>query len=272
MRFLFCLISIVFTLPTSATTIKILSEDSFPPYSYIENKKVVGLSVEIITAAFASQNIKVTFEGVPFSRCLAKIKSGLGLGCFNSTYDPTALDSLIFPKYPLAIVKAVALTHIDNLGAKVNKVHDLQGSTVVITLGYSYGPEFDYDKKIEKHYANSDSNVMKVVSTKRTRYGVLNLLTYHFLRQSQPYSVTSKIKNMGPIGTGGLYVMFGRRHKEGEKYARLYDKGMQQIIKSGKYEQILKKWGQRLGISREELQALSAKNPDPFREGSDKDY
>lgn len=270
MRFVYFLISLLLSFYAQATTssITLLAEDSFPPYSYVENKQAVGLSIDIIRAAFASQNIKVQFESVPFSRCLAKIQSGLELGCFNTTYDPTALDTLIFPKYPLAIVKAIALTHVDNKNVKISKISDLQDSEVVITLGYSYGPEFDYDKRIKKNTASSDVNVIKVVANKRSRYGVLNFLTYRYLRHYIPDSIANNVRDAGPIGTGGLYVMFSKRNPQGEKYAHLYDQGMQNIINSGKYDQILKTWGQKLGLNKDDLLHLSAKNPDPLREPS----
>ncbi|WII70536.1 transporter substrate-binding domain-containing protein [Bdellovibrio sp. 22V] len=265
--FLLCCLFLSNTIPalSFAETIKILSEDDFPPYSYMEKGTLKGLSVDIIRAAFKEQNIDVTFEGVPYSRCLTKTQNASELACFNSTYDEKMTNVLIFPKSPLVVISAVAITHRDNtLGPKVRQISDLHGQKVVLTTGYSYGP-FDYDTKIDKHFANSDANVLKIVANKRATYGVINILAYYYHAKQTDPKTRDALKISGPIGSGGLYVMFSKKHRQGAKYAQEFDEGMKKMLTSGKYEKILDQWGDLLGMSPAELNEISAKNKDPLR-------
>lgn len=248
-----------------AEAIKLLAEDSFPPYSSGQGKQVEGLSVDIVRSAFRTQNIEVQFEAVPFSRCLAKVQGGSELGCFSTTYDPTTLNVLIFPEHPLVITSAIAIAHKDSTEGKVGAVSDLEGKKVAVTNGFSYGAEFDYHPKIEKQFVSSDSNVLKLVAGKRVSHGVVNFMTYYYLLGKQAESVRKNLKVLGPIGTGGIYLMFSKQHAQGEQMARKFDAGMESLIRSGEYEGILKKWGEKFGLSLNDIRHMSAIHKDPLR-------
>lgn len=248
-----------------AEVLKLLAEDGFPPYSSGQGNKVEGLSVDIVRSVFRTQHIEVKFEAVPFSRCMAKVQAGTELGCFSTTYDPTMLNVLIFPDYPLLITSAIAIAHKDSTEGKVDEVNDLEGKKVAVTNGFSYGPEFDYHPKIEKQFVSSDSNVLKLVAGKRVSHGVVNFLTYYYLLGKQTEIVKKNLKVLGPIGTGGLYLMISKQHPLGEQTARKFDAGMDSLIRSGEYEGLLKKWGEKFKLSLNDIRYMSATNKDPLR-------
>ncbi|UXR65132.1 transporter substrate-binding domain-containing protein [Bdellovibrio bacteriovorus] len=259
------------TTSAHAEVIKILAEDSFPPYSSGQGKQVEGLSADIVRSAFRTQNLEVQFEAVPYSRCLAKVQAGSELGCFSTTYDPTMLNVLIFPEHPLVITSAIAIAYKDSPEGKVSSVSDLEGRKVAVTNGFSYGAEFDYHPKIEKQFVSSDSNVLKLVAGKRVSHGVVNFLTYYYLLGKQTESVRKSLKVLGPIGTGGIYLMFSKKHPQGEQNAQKFDAGMESLLRSGEYEGILKKWGEKFGLSLSDIRHMSAIHKDPLRVPSKKE-
>jgi len=68
-------------------TVLLGAEDDWAPYSSAtpDRRTVEGLAPELVTAAFDTQGVHVTFKVLPFARCMLHAERGLVAGCFNAT-------------------------------------------------------------------------------------------------------------------------------------------------------------------------------------------
>jgi polar amino acid transport system substrate-binding protein len=60
-------ISLLFLTPAEAAEIKIVTED-FPPYNYVENGVIKGISTEVVQAVLKETGIKAGIEAYPWAR------------------------------------------------------------------------------------------------------------------------------------------------------------------------------------------------------------
>ncbi len=75
---LFCFMLGAYASPTEVTRVTILVDDSYPPYSYVENGELKGVYIEIVraTAKLISAKYQIKLVAVPWRRGLVEIEEG----------------------------------------------------------------------------------------------------------------------------------------------------------------------------------------------------
>lgn len=74
---------------SAATPVTILTDDAYPPYSYMQNQQAVGIYPDILRAALARMpNYALTLRPLPWRRALAQIEAGTALAVAPPYYRP----------------------------------------------------------------------------------------------------------------------------------------------------------------------------------------
>ncbi|MFC7421613.1 substrate-binding periplasmic protein [Iodobacter arcticus] len=232
------LTTILFSTPLYAETVVINAEDDWAPFSSMRSDKqgVEGLSPSLVSAAFNSQGINVKFNAVPFARCLYEVERGKVVGCFDTSMTENNKNKFIWHKTPLfeegLSIFALSESSDKNLTAK-----DLEGKTISLTHGYSYPNILMDNKKIIKDESPFDDTQLKKILLKRVQYGVINT-TPGTLMINTNRNYKGKIKIVGLIETSVFYLNFSKTHKDGQRMADIFEKGMQEIKSNGTYKKI----------------------------------
>ncbi|WP_051259045.1 substrate-binding periplasmic protein [Chitinibacter tainanensis] len=237
------LLALLLAMPALAqTTITLNAEDDWAPYSYVERGKegIQGLAPKIITAAFATQQIKVNYRAVPFSRCLRETEEGQALGCFDIEINSDNAKRFYFHRTPLfqeGLSIFARAPHRTGLSAA-----DLPGHAVGATNGYTYPPVIMQDSRIRKDISPSDEvQLRKLLAGGRIDYALINTTPAKLLFKKNP-AFKGALLEVGLVNQASFYIGFSKKHPDGQKLAELFEEGLRTIKANGEYERLMREF------------------------------
>ncbi len=228
-------------------TVVISAEDDWPPYSSIKKDRSgpEGFAVDIVRAAFATQAVDVKFEVLPFARCLQYAESGKVSGCFDVTMIDSNRDTYCW--HPTPIFEETLDIFGPSSTSRTNlKIIDLEGKVVGTTIGYTYPDSFTKNKKIKHFGAVSDDHLVKMLSAGRVEFILLNGMPGRMRINADPVA-KAKIKYLGTISVDKFWVAFSKKG-DGPRYCEVFEKGLQEIIKNGKYKEMETSFRKNIGL------------------------
>ncbi|HEY9104696.1 substrate-binding periplasmic protein [Chitinimonas sp.] len=232
--------------PAISRTVIIGAEDDWYPYSGVVNGQVQGLTIDLVRAAFEAAGLSVRYEVMPYARCMALVKAGALVGCFDTLRNAALEPDYLWHEQPMFHVQyqiyATAASSENGL-----RPRDLAGRQVAVTHGYEYGPEFDDDNRMLRVYTPRDENNFRMLIANRVQYTVAMAANTRALVQRHPEEFAGKFKIVGQVAPAGVYTVFSRRHPAAAGYMQRFDEGMAQIRKNGRYQAIEEEWTRRLG-------------------------
>lgn len=107
--------------------------NDWPPYTSEDAKGIQGISIDIIRAAAAKSGLSVSFEKLPWNRCLEMVRQGGLDGVIDAAKRPNFLQGpASFSAYTNTfwVDRDSALQHFEPAG--------LSGKTVGLVSGYTY--------------------------------------------------------------------------------------------------------------------------------------
>ncbi len=229
-----------------AETVTVVGEDDWYPYCADRGGKPEGLAADIVREAFKAAGVDVVFKVMPYARCMDETKKGAEVACFDTTWLPEYDENFIKTKSHLFEAEIAIYSSSTYSGKMGLKVSDLEGKTVGITNGYEYGAEFGANKKIKSDSAKSDILVLKKQAAGRTDFALLYSRVADFLLKENKKEFDGKIKRVGTVVVDKLFLSFSKKHKDGKKFADLFDKGMDAIKANGTYKKIEDNWATKL--------------------------
>lgn len=133
----------------SAAINSVWAEDSFrivtdiwPPYTYIEDNKAVGIDVDIALAILNKMGIKGNIEILPWKRSLALVQNLNADAILSAAATHKRKEFLYFPAEPISW-GAIVLFQRKPRNIVVSSLDDLNGLKVGAMLGYKYCDELD---------------------------------------------------------------------------------------------------------------------------------
>lgn len=227
-------------------TVVIGAEDDWYPYSADVNGRPEGITVELVTAAYRAVGVEVSFELVPYVRCMAQTKRGRLLACFNTTRTVQIENDYAWPARPMFEERFLIWARTDMPPPKGGsvQVRDLEGQQVAVTRGYEYGSEFDGNPRIGRVVTSHDENNFRLLLKGRATYTLAPDINARLLFKRQP-ELAGKFKVVGQLNAYGLYTAFSRRHPQSAEMLAAFDEGMKIIQGNGVARAIHERWRQR---------------------------
>lgn len=222
-----------------AETLRIGAEDDWYPYTAWRNERIVGMSADIVRAAFAASDTPVELASYPYSRCMELARSGSLAGCFNTTPDAHIRAEFLLPQEMLfsddiLLWGRLDATAIDDLAA-------IRDKRVAVTIGYTYGDYFDSYRHLQRIAVRRDINGFRMLLRNRVDYVVAFRGTTEALLRDNP-ELAGQFKALTRVHRPLLYLTFSRHHPQAEALLHSFDAGMRKIRRDGTYQQILTHW------------------------------
>jgi glutamate/aspartate transport system substrate-binding protein len=260
-RFLFLVVAAALALPVAAqdTLSKVKSSgaitighrDASIPFSYYDDKQqVVGYAVELclqiveaVKKNVGNPNLKVNYQLVTSANRIPLMANGtIDLECGSTTNNLARQEQVGF-----TITHFVTANRwIAKRSAKINKLADLKGKTIVSTAGTTnikQITEINAAQNLGMNIisANGHPEAFQMVETGRAVAFVMDdILLYSLAAQSRnpkDYAISAEALSVEPYG-----IMV---RKGDDAFKKVVDAAMTDIYKSGRINAIYSKWFQK---------------------------
>lgn len=222
------------------------AEDDWFPYSAGIDGRAQGITVELVTAAFAAVGVQARFDLLPYVRCMAQTKAGSLVACFNTTRTALIEDDYLWPARPMFEERFLIWARADSPEGRRSgvQVRDLEGQLVAITRGYEYGAEFDGNPRIERVVTSHDENNFRLLLRGRAAYTLAPDINARLLFKRHP-DLAGRFKVVGQLSAFGIFTTFSKRHPQSREMLAAFDEGMKIIQANGAARAIQERWRQR---------------------------
>ncbi len=126
--------------------IKLVTDDNFLPFTYVEDGEVVGYDIDIIREIEKRLDVTFEIEALPFKRLLYMVETGRVDGGFTLFKTEQRESWAYYTKYPIHISQYNIFTRKGE-EFEYNKVSDLIGKKIGLNSGFAISDEFDRMKK-----------------------------------------------------------------------------------------------------------------------------
>ena len=217
------------------------AEDDWAPYSSAENGQPKGMAVDIVQAIFAQAKLPVELVSMPYDRCMAEAKAGRLAGCFDTVPDAQMRRDYIFHAKPLFSDFVAILMRKDSPVASM-QLRDLENKSVIVTYGYTYGEEFEGNKKIQRMDAIGDINVLRMLKAGKGDQAIVYSRILSHLMRGKGKDMEGAFKVVGRLPENPLYLTFSRRWPDITEVTKRFNAAHDQLLKSGAIAAIEKRW------------------------------
>ncbi|SMF08932.1 substrate-binding periplasmic protein [Pseudobacteriovorax antillogorgiicola] len=219
--------------------------DPWCPYTCDDESEKKGYMIELLKTIFEPQGLKVSYSNLSWKRALDSTRKGR----YNAVVGAFRSDApdFVFPESHAGISRnffyALPKSTWQYTGPK-----SLQGQTVGIIRGYTYGDDIDELLKDpeKKRFAqlfygnNALDDMIESVRDRRIMAFIddTNVVAYS-LAQKFP---KLKLRKVGQLEEEKVFVAFSPAIKESKRYAQMFDEGMKNIRKKGELAKILSRY------------------------------
>jgi polar amino acid transport system substrate-binding protein len=228
-----------------AQTLKACGHPFYPPVSWIDNGQLTGLAPAITKKIFNELGYEIQLiTDYNWKRCLLEVQLGnadIVVAAFKIQSRKTFLH---FTESPL-IVDPIALFVNRQAPIKVQQMSDLEGKTVGLLLGDSFGEKFDnfvqHNSDIE--YVSRNSQNFAKLALKRIDYMPIGALSGEL--QSKKLGLHGQIMALDyRVSTEFFYLALGKNSIL-EKHLPYLNRRLKELTQDGTIEQLTHLYSQQ---------------------------
>jgi polar amino acid transport system substrate-binding protein len=224
-----------------AKAVRLLVEDSWPPFAFKKEGAPVGMSIDIVRAAFKNVEEDIELVQVPYPRCLAQTANGKFPACFNSAHSKEMNRDFVFPKEPLFKSKGLIVANNITAKIKISRIKDLEARTVALPTGFPFGKEFDENTKINKLFTANDQTSLMMLKSNRVSFVAVDEYVYYYYLKTNP-DFKGQFQVVLTMSEEPIFVHFAKKNKDAALLMKKFDVGLAMLKASGRYNQILESW------------------------------
>lgn len=210
-----------------------------------KNLKHYGVCTQIITESFALKGIKAEIGFFPWAR--GERFAQLGEWDAMATLVSTPERKKVFYLSDVAYSSKRVFFHLENYSFDWDTVDDLKGISIGATLGYKYGSVFENAEKkgkISVLRVPKDEQNFKMMLIGRIKIFPFSLNAGYFMLNDQfgPEDAAKITHHPKILQKADYHVMFPKNSKRSLRLVDQFNKGLEQLKKSGRYDQLFKKF------------------------------
>lgn len=220
---------------TDSKVYKVGVDNTYPPFEFTQNGKLVGIDVDLINAIANDQNFKIEIEQMDFSGIIPAMQAkmlDIGMGGMSITDKRKETVDFSDPYFAAGVSLVVADKNQD-----INSLDDLSGKKVVVkngTVGASFANSHNDDYGYSIIQVSDSASMFQEVTN-----GTADALMEDYPVIS--YAIATgglKLKTVGDRLTGdnyGISVLKGNNDELLEKI----NNGLANLKENGEYEKII---------------------------------
>lgn len=231
--------------------IKIVSDDNYTPYSYAKKKQAKGIYYDILNIIIKKMhNYKVEIVPMPWKRSLNQVKEGDAFAIYPPYYYPNKRPYIKFFSLPILQEEVIVVCRPGVLSNKKNPKwpKDYYGLTIGNNAGFIVAGD-DFYKAVKQRK-------IFMLEAKSTKLNIIKLHRKHIdCYINDKFAISYEIKKQkiksNFITKGIVRKQSGYLGISGDKkfnhfrqdFISEFNKNLRYIQKSGKLDEILKKYG-----------------------------
>jgi polar amino acid transport system substrate-binding protein len=230
---------IIFPIVNATEKMTFASPENLPPKVFMENGKLHGTYIDIITAICKRLKVEPVFVQYPWPRAVAMVKNGKVDAIFPPLKTLEREEFLYFPTEPLSYTRNVIFARkVRNI--KIKKLSDLQNYIVGINDQYSYGPLFDnYKSNLKVDISRTEEmQINKLTYQGQIRMDVAAASEEAFNFISAKLGHSKDLEIVYVLSENPSYVAFSKANPNHKKFAQEFSKTLKQLRKEGVIQDI----------------------------------
>lgn len=238
-RLIVILFMLFFPLALQAEQILFVCE-LYPPYEYIDKGQLQGFEIEVIKEACKRMHVEPVFRVYPWNRAIHMVKTGQADAIFSLFKNSERLEFLYYPAQNISYENNIIIARED-WDIKISKVDDLQGLSVGVISGYTYGKEFEDFQEMTKEECNSPENLLYKLVAGRMDVAIINDFVFRSLRRDTENRKSFKI--LFTVSSEPLYVAFSReKGPDLEIISNRFGDSLHEMKTDGTYKAIIERF------------------------------
>lgn len=247
-KFLLILFSYFLFAPLSVADNIILAADRWCPYNCEPNTEHPGVLIEIAKYAFEKEGHTVEYVILPWLRAVQEARKGMIDGVVGAVKNET--PDFVFPEKEQLQDKSCFYVTNDSSWA-FQGVDSFATAKLGVISGYTYSEEIDhYIKENKNGYNVTEISGPEHLTDRLVKLLLLNrvdviikssVIQGYYLKQ---HNQVNKVKKAGCLElVDKIYIAFSPNKESSKQYAQILSKGIEQLKRSGKLQQILANYG-----------------------------
>ncbi|MCG8633898.1 MAG: transporter substrate-binding domain-containing protein [Desulfobacterales bacterium] len=242
-KFFLAAIIVLFSVAICSADSKTISaaSDPWPPFVDPDHPKK-GISIEIVTAAYASQGYTLVHKIMPWARAEDAVKKGKVDVLPNAWHTDKRTGYLAYSN-PYASNEVKFIKRKGD-AFEYTGIDSLSGKKIGIMLGYGYNDDFMNSTDFKRE-AVSDfvKNIKKLVGNRIDLTLEDEIVGKNLISKKDP-ALLEKIEfTKNYLSSNDLYVTCGLANPRHEEIISAFNKGLEEITSNGTLEKILKSYG-----------------------------
>lgn len=241
-KFIILSLIVIFMIPVNLTGAEkiIFAVADFPPYQYVENGASAGICPDIVREISKQLGFEVEFQQLPWKRALRDVTRGdiTGLVAVYKTEERAGF--LYFTSETILTVKNIIIAKKGS-NIKVSSLDDLKNKVVGVANEHSYGAEFDSYQGLKKEYANTLTDLLKMLD--KGRMDVVATYNGPFYFTSKNLGMKENFEVLHVISEDPVYIGISKAMgKKGEALANQFSDILSRMKSEGTSQKIIEKY------------------------------
>ncbi|QTA81286.1 Extracellular solute-binding protein, family 3 [Desulfonema limicola] len=225
---------------TSFAEKTIFVTDDYPPYNFIKDGKVIGISSDIVRMVCKQLGIKSEIRVLSWQRAVNSVKEGSADAIFYLYKTKKREEFLYYPSEPINNPKNVIWVQKDN-NIKINSIDDLKNKVVGVIDSYSYSSEFDNYKGIVKQPYKDVPELVTLLNLGRIEFAASAEMPFRYISKQNNFK--DKFKVAFVITDSPVYVGFSKaKGKKNAVLAENFGKTLRKLKDEGIIQKIINQY------------------------------
>jgi len=215
----------------SADEITLAVLGDFPPFQWEDAGEVTGIDADIIREVCRRLGIGLKFRVMPWKKALESAEDGDISGLAAALYSENRAEYLYYTRENVHIQKNIIMIRKDS-DLLIRGFDDLRNIKTGVVRDFSYGPEFDNIRGLNKEVCENQKELVRMLAARRMDAAMGSEMPLMF--NARQVGLQNELRVAHVVTEYPAYIVFSKAlGAKGELLARKFDTVLSEIKKEG---------------------------------------